>query len=164
MLLVAVGTSVHGFDALVEAADTAAKALDLRGFAQIGGSRAIPRHLDWARFLPPAALQARIAAASLVVCHGGVGLLGEAMRAGKPILVVPRRGRVTRASPSNDQTALVHRLAEYQPIRVCEHPEELGFHLAAMLAEGLEARRYYLGSDVPDLIRSFLQRRPIRSS
>jgi UDP:flavonoid glycosyltransferase YjiC (YdhE family) len=163
-LLVAVGTCRHGFDALVEAADEAARALDLTGFAQIGGSSTIPRHLAWARFLPLETLAEHIAAASLVVCHGGMGLLGEAMRAGKPILAVPRRGRPTRTSPTGDQTALVRRLAERHPIRVCERPEELERHLAAMLAEGLEPRRYALGSDVPALIRGFLQSLPTRSS
>ena len=36
MILVAVGTFIHGFDELVAAADRAAAALDLEGFAQIG--------------------------------------------------------------------------------------------------------------------------------
>ena len=36
MILVAVGTFVHGFDALVVAADIAACQLGLPGFAQIG--------------------------------------------------------------------------------------------------------------------------------
>lgn len=163
-LLVAVGTFAHGFDELVRAADAAAASLGLDGFAQIGGSAIMPRRLAWARFLPPEAMAARIAAASVVVCHGGMGLLGEAMRAGKPILAVPRRGRPTRAHPMNDQTALVHRLAERHPIQVCERPDGVEAALAAMLAEGLGPRRYALGSDVPDLVRGFLQSLPTRSS
>jgi UDP-N-acetylglucosamine transferase subunit ALG13 len=163
-LLVAVGTFAHGFDALVRAADAAAAALGLDGFAQIGGSAVVPCHLAYARFLPPEAMRVRIEAASLIVCHGGMGLLGEAMRAGKPILAVPRRGRPTRASPAGDQAALLHRLAERQPIRVCERPEALEAHLATMLREGLEPRRYALSSDVPVLVRGFLQSLPTRSS
>jgi UDP-N-acetylglucosamine transferase subunit ALG13 len=169
VILVAVGTFLHGFDALVAAADRAAAGLGLAGFAQIGGSRVEPRHLAWARFLPPEELGTRVRAASVVVCHGGMGLIGEAMRAGKPLLVVPRRGRPTRASPAGDQLALVRRLAERHPIRVCEQPEELEGALAALLAEGLGPRRYDLGSDVPALIAGFLaagdpQCRPTRSS
>jgi UDP-N-acetylglucosamine transferase subunit ALG13 len=169
VILVAVGTFVHGFDALVAAADSAAAALGLDGFAQIGGSHVEPRHLAWARFVPPEELAERIRVASVVVCHGGMGLIGEAMRAGKPVLVVPRRGRPTRASPAGDQVALVRRLAERHPIRVCEQPQKLAGALAAMLADGLGPCRYDLGSDVPALIAGFLaagepQFRPTRSS
>ncbi len=169
MILVAVGTFIQGFDALVEAADAAAGRLGVGGFAQIGHSAVTPRHLAWERFLPPDRLRQRIAAARLVVCHGGIGLVGEAMRAGKPILVVPRRGRPTRASPAGDQTALARRLAAEHPIQVCEQPELLGDLVKAMLEDGPAAPRYALGSDVPALVAGFLgrtaaQSRPASSS
>lgn len=154
-LLVAVGTFVHGFDALVAAADEAAAALGLDGFAQIGGSRLIPRHLAWARTLPAAELAARIAAARVVVCHGGVGLLGEAMRAGRPIVAVPRRGPTTRDHPAGDQLPFLRRLAERFPIRLCEDPRGLARFLDAALA-GPASVDYPLGSDVPELIARFL--------
>lgn len=168
MILVAVGTFLLGFDALVQAADEAAAALAAPGFAQIGHSTVIPRHLAWERFLSPEALTRRMAEARVVVCHGGIGLLGEAMRAGKPILVLPRRGRPTRASPAGDQAELVRRLAERHPIRVCERPGDLAPMLAELWA-GPPTRRYALGSDVPALIAGFLatstgQSRPTRSS
>lgn len=158
MILVAVGTFIQGFDALVAAADGAAERLRVAGFAQIGHSAVTPRHLAWERFLPPEHLRERIAAARLVVCHGGIGLIGEAMRAGKPILVVPRQGRPTRASPAGDQTALARRLAEEHPIRVCERPALLGDMVETMLADGPAAPCYPLGSDVPALVAGFLAR------
>ena len=156
MILVAVGTFIHGFDQLVSAADQAAGELGLGGFAQIGHSRVTPRHLAWDRFLPPLALAARIAAAKLVICHGGIGLLGEAMRAGKPIIAVPRHGRPTRGSPAGDQTALLRRLAERHPIRVCAHTDELAPTLRAMVDRGLEHCAYDLGTDIPKLVTDFL--------
>lgn len=156
MILVAVGTFLQGFDELVAAADEATALLGLEGFAQIGNSSVVPQHLDWERFLSPEGMTQRIAAADLVICHGGMGLLGEAMRAGKPIIAVPRRGRPTRVSPAGDQTALVRRLAEDHPIRVCERPDELAGILAGMVAEGARIVPYALGSDVPDLLASYL--------
>lgn len=156
MILVAVGTFIHGFDQLVSAADQAASELGLGGFAQIGHSRVIPRHLAWGRFLPPEALTARIAAARLVICHGGIGLLGEAMRAGKPIIAVPRRGRPTRDSPAGDQTALLCRLAERHPIRICVRTDELAPTVRAMVDMGLMHYAYDLGTDIPQLVTKFL--------
>jgi UDP-N-acetylglucosamine transferase subunit ALG13 len=163
MIFVAVGTFLNGFDELVAAADEAAAELSLRGFAQIGHSQAVPRHLEWERFLAPEALTARMAAARLVVCHGGMGVLGEAMRLNKPIIAVPRRGRPTRTSPAGDQTALVRRLAASLPIRVCERPDELVGMIGTMLDAGPERPRYPLGSDVPQLLARFLAGDPVQS-
>lgn len=169
MILVAVGTFLHGFDALVTAADAAAARLGVAGFAQIGHSRVIPAHLAWARFLAPDDLAARMADARVVVCHGGIGLIGEAMRAQRPILVLPRRGRPTRDSPAGDQSELAQRLAQRHPIRVCERPEELTALLAEMLA-GAPSFHYRLDSDVPAILAAYLEAsaaqssRPARSS
>jgi UDP-N-acetylglucosamine transferase subunit ALG13 len=156
MMLVAVGTYIHGFDELVGAADHAAASLGVGGFAQIGHSRVVPRHLAWERFLTADLLAQRLTAARVIVCHGGVGLLGEAMRAGKPIIAVPRRGRPTRDRPAGDQTELVRRLAERHPIAVCEHLRDLPALLRAELERGPATRSYDLDSDVPQLVARFL--------
>ncbi|MGD9508847.1 MAG: glycosyltransferase [Geminicoccaceae bacterium] len=158
MILVAVGTYIQGFDELVTAADTVAAELGLPGFAQIGHSRVVPVQLAWERFLTPAAMAARIAAASLVLCHGGIGLLGEAMRAGKPIIAMPRRGRPTARRPAGDQTAVIQRLAARYPIGVCEQPEQLAALVRDRMRRGLGPQRYDLSSDVPELVASFLAR------
>jgi UDP-N-acetylglucosamine transferase subunit ALG13 len=156
VILVAVGTYIHGFDELVAGADAAAARLGVAGFAQIGHSTVVPRHLAWERFLAPAELASRIAAAALVVCHAGIGLVGEAMRAGKPILLMPRRGRLSRSSPAGDQAELARRLAERYPLRVCERPEELPDLMSAMLDAGPHPCQYVLGSDVPLIVAGFL--------
>jgi UDP-N-acetylglucosamine transferase subunit ALG13 len=156
VILVAVGTFIHGFDELVVAADHAAAALGLAGFAQIGHSRAIPQHLAWERFLPPEALAARMAQARVVVCHGGIGIIGEAMRAGKPIIAMLRRGRPSRASPAGDQTALVRRLAQRHGIEVCDEPADLASLLQGLLGSGRAVKPYDLVTDVPYLVARFL--------
>ena len=110
-----------------------------------------------------------MAAARVVICHGGIGLIGEAMRAGRPILVLPRRGRPTRESPAGDQGELVHRLAQRHPIRVCDRPEELTAALAALLQDA-PSFRYEIASDVPAILARYLatgdphSSRPARSS
>ena len=156
MILVAVGTFVRGFDELVAAADEVSARLGLSGFAQIGHSRVIPRHLEWERFLAPPVLAQRLAASRLVICHGGIGLLGEAMRAGRPIIAVPRRGRPTKSNPAGDQAGLVCRLAEIHPIRMCADTVELPTVVEACLAAGLAPLSYRLDNDIPALVAAFL--------
>ncbi len=156
MILVSVGTFVRGFDELVAAADAACGELCLEGFAQIGHSSVAPRHMDWARFLPEAELRGLLRRARIVVCHGGMGILGEAMRAGRPILAVPRRGEPSARHPANDQAEFVARLAERCPIEVCPDPEELQGRLGRMVETAPESVAYPLESDVPRLIGRFL--------
>lgn len=161
MIVVAVGTFIHGFDALVQAADRAAANLELPGFAQIGHSRVTPDHLAWARFLPYDAFRARLEAARLLVCHGGMGLIGDGLRSGCHVVVVPRQGATSRANPANDQRAFVRRLAERYPLRVVEDTAALAAALetalAAAMAEG-PAAPAAPESDVPHLIADFLTR------
>ena len=155
-ILVSVGTFVRGFDELVAAAAAAADSLSLRGLAQIGHSSVVPKHLDSVRFLPEPTLRDLLRRAGVVVCHGGMGILGEAMRAGRPIIAVPRRGATTAGNPANDQCGFLERLAERYPVRVCAEPEELERCLLEVLDEVPAAVDYGLRSNVPRLIRGFL--------
>jgi predicted glycosyltransferase len=147
---------VRGFDGLVAAADQAAAALGLTGFAQIGHSSVLPSHLEWARFLPEEELRQRLSAARIVVCHGGMGILGEAMRAGRPILAVPRTGPTTADNPANDQRDFLQRLASLHPIEVCPEPAGLAAHLGRLLRTLPDRVDYRLTCDVPAIVSSYL--------
>ena len=91
-----------------------------------------------------------------MICHGGIGLLGEAMRAGKPIIAVPRRGRPTRDRPAGDQSALVQRLAERHPIKICEQIGDLTSMVQGALRSGLPDQAYELATNVPQIVADFL--------
>lgn len=160
MIFVSVGTFRNGFDALVETADAVCRDFGFEAFAQIGHSRMAPRHMDWVRFMSIEEMGRRLAAADLVICHGGIGIVGDAMRAERPIIVVPRTGRTGPVHPANDQSTLVSRLAERHPIRACS---DLGA-LAGIVTETREHLRppvhYDLRCNVPDLVRRYLQTSP----
>jgi len=156
-LFVAVGTAAGGFDALVEAADRAALRLGMTGLAQIGEGRFCPRQLRWRRFVAPDELAALLARRPLVVTHGGMGLLGDAMRAGCRIVAVPRARATSRRHPSNDQRAFLERLAQRYPIRLCRSPEALEEALAELALAAPAPIRYPLGSTVPQILRTYLQ-------
>jgi UDP-N-acetylglucosamine transferase subunit ALG13 len=155
LIFVGVGTFVHGFDALLSGADRAAAELGLPGFAQIGHSRVVPRHLAHARFLPPDALRERLRASRVAVCHAGMGLIGDALRCGCRLILVPRRGPTTADHPANDQTAFAERLAERLPLRLCYDPTDLTPVLEAALADTGPSPSPP-PSTVPLLLRDFL--------
>ena len=154
-LFVGTGTFMLGFDELVAAADAAAGAMSLKGLAQIGHSRIKPKHLCYERFLPIEDMRRAMIEADLIVCHGGVGILGEAMRARKSIIAVARRGPTTRDHPAGDQLTFLERLARTAPIRVCSSPLDLAQHIRELLPT-LHAIDYELSTDVPAIISDFL--------
>ena len=167
MIFVGVGTFIRGFDELVIGADRATARLGLAGFAQIGHSTIVPRHLDHARFLPPADLARQLRASRVAICHAGMGLIGDALRAGCRLILVPRRGATSPDHPANDQCAFARRLARHLPLRLCLEPGDLAPVIAAALADDSPPATLPR-STVPMLLEDFLaafpQSRPASSS
>ena len=157
MILAAVGTYCHGFSDLVEQFDQACHQLDLDGFAQIGHSAFEPRHVAFDRFLPHADLKTMMAHARLVVCHAGMGVVGDAMRAGAPIIMVPRRARLNADEPTNDQLGFAEATAAKYGLGLCLDPLDLQDHIAETLHTPPAARTYPLHSNVGDLVAETLR-------
>lgn len=156
MIFVGVGTFAHGFDELVAGADRATAALGIAGFAQIGHSRVVPSHLAHARFLASAELAARLGQSEVAICHAGMGLIGDALRAGCRIVLVPRQGAISRRHPANDQRRFAERLATVLPLRVCADPADLvGAIQAALDDPGPPPAPP--PSTVPAILREFLR-------
>lgn len=156
-LFVSVGTAPGGFDRLVEGADRAARELGLGGLAQIGDGSYRPRALAWCRFLPAAEMHRHLSRRPLVICHGGMGILGEALRAGCRVLCVPRDRPTGKRHLSNDQRAFVEALATRLPVIVCPDPGRLAA-VIARLPPPPPRPVEPPASDVPDIVASFLAR------
>jgi UDP-N-acetylglucosamine transferase subunit ALG13 len=94
VIFVTVGSS-EPFDRLIRAMDDWA-GLHSRTdvFAQIGRSRFVPRHIAAVPFLDPSEFRERIRAARIVVAHAGMGSIISALEMAKPIIVMPRRGKL----------------------------------------------------------------------
>ena len=90
MIVVTVGTQLP-FDRLISAMDRLAPTLSEPVFAQIGHGSYVPVNLEWTRELPPAAFEAKLAAATVLVAHAGTGSMMAAQRFGKPLILFPRR-------------------------------------------------------------------------
>ena len=94
MIFVTVGAQM-AFDRLVRTVDEWAATRGRKDvFAQIGPTEWRPRHIEWVAFLPPEDFRKRVADATMVVAHAGMGSIITALELGKPILVMPRRGHL----------------------------------------------------------------------
>jgi beta-1,4-N-acetylglucosaminyltransferase len=90
MILVTVGMHTQSFDRLVRAAGELAALVDERVIVQRGVSSCVPataKHID---FVDDNQMSWWIAEARVVVSHAGAGSILGALRAAKPLVLVPR--------------------------------------------------------------------------
>lgn len=113
------------FDRLVKAVDDWAEVhTDVQVFAQVGSTSYRPRHIDFVEFIEPAEFHDRISWADVIVSHAGMGSILTALRCGKPMLVMPRLGRL-HETRNDHQVATVIRLRENARIAVAMDEREL---------------------------------------
>ncbi len=118
MIFVTVGAQTS-FDRLVRTMDEWAASEHREDVeAQIGPGEYIPQHLRWSRFMPPREFRAKMAEASGIVAHAGIGTVLTALDLQKPLLVLPRM--CARGETRND-----HQLA------TARYFQEQGWVLAA---------------------------------
>jgi beta-1,4-N-acetylglucosaminyltransferase len=115
-IFVAVGTS-H-FDSLIGKMDELAPRLGEKVVMQIGLGRIQPRNAEYFRFAP--SLQPYIDEASIVISHGGFGVMTEALSRGKPVIGVENTDMY-----DNHQTELLEQFAEEEYILWCRTMDDL---------------------------------------
>jgi UDP-N-acetylglucosamine transferase subunit ALG13 len=111
-LLVTVGTDHHPFDRLVRWVDAwlASAPRGFRCLMQTGTSAPPAGPADWQAYLEVDALEAAMAEAAAVVCHGGPGTILGARHLGAVPIVVPRQHRLGE-HVDDHQVAFARRLA-----------------------------------------------------
>lgn len=129
---VAGGSHGQPFDRLVAWAEEAAAAGVLPGPVTVQAStRLAPSHVELVERLAPEHFHARLAAAAVVVTHGGAGVVSLALHAGRTPLVLPRRA------------ALREHVDDHQ-VWMTEHLDRLGLVVSLdnrSAAEALAVRR-----------------------
>jgi UDP-N-acetylglucosamine transferase subunit ALG13 len=131
VILVTVGAQMT-FDRLVRGVDSWAAA---RGrsdvFMQVGVGGARPVHAQWVEFLEPAEFASRLDSCTALVAHAGMGSILSALEAGKPIVVMPRRGEF-RETRNDHQVATAKRFRELGKVHVAMDESELPAALDAL--------------------------------
>ena len=117
MIFATVG-SQEPFDRLIRAIDEWSKS---RGrsdvFAQIGNSTFRPRHIEFTKFLDPVKFNQVVREATIIVAHAGMGSIISALELGKPIVVMPRRGKL-RETRNDHQVATAERFGSHGQVIV----------------------------------------------
>jgi UDP-N-acetylglucosamine transferase subunit ALG13 len=128
VIFVTVGAQMP-FDRMVAAVDAWAGARGRRDvFAQIGPTAYRPRHLEWTEFIEPEQFREKVESARVLVAHAGMGSILTALEAGKPILVMPRRGDL-RETRNDHQVATARRFLELGKVAVAFDEGELASKL-----------------------------------
>ena len=124
MIFVTVGSQLP-FDRLCESVARWAKDRGRRDiFIQHGGSRLDFSPLPSAAFLDPADSRRRIEESSLVVAHAGTGTIMSCLRAGVPVIVLPRLASLGETR-NDHQVATARRFAERYGIAFAQDREML---------------------------------------
>ena len=124
MILVTVGAQMP-FDRLIRTMDEwAGRTGRTDVLAQIGPADWEPRHIKWVRFMDSPEFKRQLDAASVVVSHAGMGTILSALYAGKPLLVMPRRGDL-RETRNDHQLATARQFQTLGNVHVAFDESEL---------------------------------------
>lgn len=114
------------FDRMVKAVDEWAAASGRGGevFMQIAGGEYEPRSCEWVRLMSAPEFRERVEGADALVAHAGMGSILTALELGKPILVMPRLGRLMETR-NDHQVATAKALLERGKVHVAMDETEL---------------------------------------
>ncbi len=164
MIFVTVGGQMP-FDRLVRAVDDWAAAHPGREiFGQIADGAYRPRNFRAVGRLASRDFRERIAAARIVVSHAGMGTILTALEAGKPLLVLPRLGRLDETR-NDHQVATARWFAEAGLLTAATDEHDLAEQLDRMQERPATPRiGRAASSELLDRIQGFLRgvRRPGR--
>ena len=131
------------FDRLIEAVDAWAasqQGVDRHSlFAQIGETGYRPAHIEFVEMLEPPEFRKRVLWADVLVAHAGIGSILTALQYGKPILVMPRLGRL-KETRNDHQVATALRFKEMNKVAVAMDESEIPAQLAVLPTLGRTER------------------------
>lgn len=93
--------------------------------AQIGASTYIPKHYEYTQFLDREKFREILADCSVVITHGGTGVIINAVKQGKKVIAVPRLAKYGE-HVDDHQLQLLHQFDDLQIICACYDMELLG--------------------------------------
>jgi UDP-N-acetylglucosamine transferase subunit ALG13 len=102
-------------------------------FAQVGEHGFRPAHMEFTELLEPPQFKQRVLWADVLVAHAGMGSILTALQYGKPILVMPRLGRL-KETRNDHQVATAQRFREMEKVAVAMDETEISAQLDGLAA------------------------------
>ena len=126
MIFVTVGNSIKGveFHRLIQKIDEIAGELDEEVVAQIGFIEDEPQHMKWFQYLNFMDILKYFKEATMVIGHGGVGTVLNAIQYKKPLVLVPRSS-AEGEHHDDHQMELARQLKGAEGIFVVDNIEDL---------------------------------------
>ena len=126
MIFVTLGSQKFQFDRLLKKVDELIDEGIIKDevFAQIGASTYLPKKYKYSRFMDREEFSKHIEDASLVVTHGGTGVIIGAVKKGKKVIAVPRLAKYGE-HVDDHQLQLLHQFDDLGIICYCKDVDEL---------------------------------------
>lgn len=127
MVFVTMGSQKFQFDRLLRAVDelVGSGGIPEPVFAQVGACTYEPTNIEWAAFIDRDEFKGRMAAADVVITHGGTGAIIGAVKAGKKVVAVPRLACYGE-HVDDHQVEIVRQFADMGLIEPCIDVADLG--------------------------------------
>lgn len=155
MILVTLGTQKFQMDRLLQAVDKLAEVVSEDIFVQSGNSTYEPKHCKSQSFVDAKEFQKMIEECSVLITHSGVGTIMRGIRAGKPVVVVPRLAKY-HEHVDDHQVQIAEAFASKNCILYCDDLTKLEEEVERARTYSFSA--YHMPeSNIEDLILNFLR-------
>ena len=155
MILVTLGTQKFQMDRLVQAVDELAEVVSEEIFVQSGNSTYEPKHCSAQNCVDAQEFQKMIEECSVLINHSGVGTIMRGIRAGKPVVVVPRLAKY-HEHVDDHQVQIAEAFASKNCVLYCDDLTKL--EETVKIARTYSFSPYQVPkSNVEDIILAFLQ-------
>lgn len=126
-------------------------------FAQVGEQGYRPANMEFSELLEPPEFKRRVLWADVLVAHAGMGSILTALQYGKPVLVMPRQGRL-KETRNDHQVATAARFKAMNKVAVAIDETEIPAQLDDLASLGRSEQISDRASDeLLAAIRGFIQ-------
>ena len=152
MIFVSAGTQSKPFNRMIEAVDRLASYVDENIIAQIGHATYVPKQIEYFQFCTQQEMLSYIDKARLIISQAGFGIIGNAVRLNKPLILVPREKKYDEAV--DRQYELAEYLARNNKSIICIR--DISHLIDAVRSLSDIKACYNYKTIIPELIDSFI--------
>lgn len=163
MIFVTVGTQKFQMNRLMKQIEKMAENMPQERFViQYGNCTYVPKHCETYQFMDRPQFEQCVSECSVLITHGGVGTIMSGIRAGKPVVVVPRR-RQYGEHVDDHQIEAARALSAHKCLVICMNTEFLGY-IIDHISEYVFNRYEEPEKKVEDLVLGFIESpEPVKS-